>query len=407
MRKILLAILCLFIVSCGGRFDLRVHMKPQMTTTTPVIVRAPATPTPVPAPTSTVTLVTPTVTPTAQPFVLVSIQMDDIRYGWGVAASGRTVKTDNAGVSWHDTTPTDEEVGQYGLFSLNFASVWVVPTQLETSGVVWRTSNAGTSWQRSQPLPLNDGTSYTPIRIQFADANYGWLLVLAQDGEGDHVLLYSSNNGGADWVQASIQDSLVRFLPSDTTSMVFIDADRGWLGGGWAQKEPPEWLMLKTGDGGEGWGTDTFRLPEKKDIQCDGHAIEHMKPGAMAVEVICTIPKDAKYLYHHIYYLSESTGPVWRSWAIPGKFLSMDFLNDHHGWMMVASDDPQANRILYTRDGGETWKVVSRVAWRDAQLDFITEKIGWAVTGKGFAAALYRTEDGGKNWIQVRPAVWP
>lgn len=406
MKKLILVVLYLFVTGCGT-FNLRVQIVPPTVETVPTL-RASSTPTARLTATPLIVSPTPTSTP-EQPFTLVALQMSDTDHGWGVDPLGRIVTTSNGGVVWADVTPSEEPFGRHSLFTFSDKVAWVVSSQFENSHLVWRTLDGGISWRASQPIPLSSG-SYIPVRLQFPDADHGWMLLLAQDeNQGSRMLLLSSDDGGEGWSQVTtIQESLtLSYLPPNTTSMAFVDGQRGWLGGAWEQGNPAEWLMLKTGDGGEIWGTDTFRLPAQKDIQCDGQAIAEMRPGAMAVEVICTIPRDAKYLFHHIYYLSDSTGPEWHSWAISGAFLGMDFLNPNQGWMMVASDDPQANRILNTRDGGKTWKVISKVAWKQAQFDFITDKIGWAIVGDGFATALYRTEDTGKTWIQVRPSLAP
>lgn len=400
-KQLMLVVLCLCLVSCGT-FDVQVKVLPTAT----------AMPIATNIPTATATL-PPTAVPTASPthtrmpelpFMLASIQMNDTSSGWGVDTLGRIVHTDNGGRVWVDVTPSEEPFARHSLFAFSDKLAWVASSQFETSHLVWRTLNGGTSWKSSAPIPLGDG-SYRPLRLQFPDVNNGWMLVENEAQAGNRVLLYASTDGGANWAQVdTISAGMVRaYLPATTTSMAFLDGKQGWLGGDWEQGE---WLMLKTGDGGENWGTDTFRLPtEQKGVTCDGYAVSEMEPGAMAVDVICTKAKDAKYLFHHIYYLSKNTGPIWHSWPIPGKVLSMDFANANQGWMLVTSDDLQSNRVLSTRDGGDTWRVLAKVTWRQAQLNFVTDKIGWAITDSGFGLELFRTEDTGKTWIQVRPSL--
>ncbi len=401
MKKRLFVVLCLWLTGCGT-FDVRVQIVPPATATAPVVLAAPtATATEPPA---TATAPRPTNTMEVErPFTLATIQMTDTRHGWGVDALGRIVATSDGGGLWVNATPSEEPFARHSLFAFSDKVAWAVSSQFETSQLVWHTLDGGKNWKSSRPIPLENGMTYTPVRLQFPDVDHGWLLAQAQDKDEDtRLFLYTSSDGGEDWAQVDAIGMSSTLLPTSSTSMVFFDGQRGWLGGGWRQAE---WLMLKTGDGGEIWGTDTFRLPKQKNIECDGQAIVEMRPGAMAVEVTCTIPRDAKYLYHHIYYLSKNTGPAWKSWAIPGKFISIDFLNIHQGWMLVASDDPQANKILQTRDGGSTWKIINKVAWKQAQFNFVTDKIGWAIVGNGFASTFFRTEDSGKNWIQVRPSL--
>ena len=63
-----------------------------------------------------------------------------------------------------------------------------------------------------------------------------------------------------------------------------------------------------------------------------------------------------------------------RTWVLPGQLLSVYFLNARQGWMMVTSDNPELNQVLYTQDGGGTWNKVSEVAWKQAQFEFVNER---------------------------------
>ena len=75
--------------------------------------------------------------------------------------------------------------------------------------------------------------------------------------------------------------------------------------------------------------------------------------------------------------------------------------------MMATSDDPLVNEIRYTKDGGKSWDKISKVTWNQARFDFVTDRIGWAIADNGFITMLFRTDNGGKVWIQIRPYMEP
>lgn len=408
MKKLILAVLCLFLAGCGT-FDVRVQIVQRASeTVSPAATVPSAAPSAMPAPPATATItITPgsTVTPADEPITLASIQMNDERSGWGVEVSGRIVKTSDGGGTWQNVSPAGGSFGPHSLFAFDNRTGWAVPARLEQNSVVWRTLDGGSTWDASQPVGLG-AEKYSPLGLQFPDARHGWLLLLAEGAEQSRqVALYKSDDGGKTWVAVNQLNQGVKesFLDAGVTTMAFFDGQNGWIGGWWGRNDPSQWQFIKTVDGGAKWGTDALRLPAQSGIQCTGQPIPQMAPGSMAMDVTCKMPKDPKYLFHHLYYLSMRVGPVWRSWVLPGDLLSVDFLNASQGWMLTTSDNPRLNQILFTQDGGKSWNELTAVPWRQAQFTFVTDKTGWAIVG----TTLMRTENGGKLWIQVYPVLVP
>ncbi len=411
MRKTIIALLCLVLSGCGT-FTVKVEILPQATETAQLAATATSNPTvTVQPPSATATVIiepSPTATElAAEPVTLTVLQMSDTLNGWAVETGGRIIKTLDGGGLWKDVTPFQRSFGSRSLFAFNSETAWVAPAQLEVNNIIWRTQDGGNTWEGSQPILLGEG-KYSPLSLQFPDARHGWLLLLSEtDNQERRVLLFKSNDGGKSWLPVSniLDDVSQSYLPTTMTTMAFFDGQTGWLGGWWGGTDPKQWSILKTSNGGSSWGVETLRLPAQKNLQCNGGSLSEMSTGSMAVELTCTLPNDPKYLYHRAHYLSTNGDPAWRSWVIPGKLSSVYFLNARQGWMMVASDNPQLNDVLYTRDGGNSWSKVSQVSWKQAQFEFVNDKIGWAIVGNGFSTALVRTENGGQVWIQVRPAI--
>jgi photosystem II stability/assembly factor-like uncharacterized protein len=410
-----LILLCLLLTGCGV-FEVNVRMLPSLTepahpgaTVSPVLALSPTvqpSETP-PAIATSVVAAEPTsiVLQAGQPITLTALQMGDGSEGWAVESSGHIVKTSDGGLSWKNAA-LQGSFDIHSLFAFNKETVWAVPTQLDVSNVVWRTQDGGETWEASQPIQLGSGR-YSPLEIQFPDARNGWLLVLAHDDtQGSYVLLYKSSDGGQNWEQvSSLLDGVAQsYLPDAHTTAAFFDGQTGWVGGWWGKDDPSQWMALKTVDGGATWKTEALPLPGQSSLTCDGHPVIEMGPGDMAVDMSCTQASDPKFRYHHLFYLSATGSPVWRSWKLSGEFQGIDFVNANQGWMLVAPGGP-LNEIYRTTDGGKTWTNINVVAWKHAQFNFVNGGVGWAIVSDGSAVALVQTVNGGQTWAEIKPVV--
>jgi photosystem II stability/assembly factor-like uncharacterized protein len=419
MKYVSLVLLCLFLTGCGV-FEVNVRLLPGETETARAKRTASAKPvlsptvslaeTPTPPIVTATALAQPQATPTGlqpgQPLKLLAIQMNDSRQGWAVESSGHIIKTTDGGVSWKNISPFQGAFDTHGLFAFNGETVWVVPSQLDVNNILWSTQDGGETWDASQPLALGEGR-YSPLAIQFPNARDGWLLLLARDGaQGNHVLLYKSNDGGQNWelVRSLLENTWQSYLPDTHTSMTFFDGQTGWLGGWWGKDNPNQWVTLKTADGGAHWRTETLALPDAVSTTCNGHPVTEMEPGAMAVDISCTQASDPKFRSHYLHYLSAAGLPAWRWWMVPVEFLGVDFLNASVGWTMVSVGGP-LNEIRRTNDGGKTWITINTVAWKNARFNFVNGLAGWAIVSDGSAEALVHTVNGGRSWEEIKPVL--
>ena len=58
--------------------------------------------------------------------------------------------------------------------------------------------------------------------------------------------------------------------------------------------------------------------------------------------------------------------------------------------------------IYRTQDGGLSWEQIKRVDW-DGQFSFVNEQQAWVVAREGAAIALVRTQDGCRTWELMEP----
>jgi hypothetical protein len=103
---------------------------------------------------------------------------------------------------------------------------------------------------------------------------------------------------------------------------------------------------------------------------------------------------------------TQDLGNSWQTYPLPetdypteylGSRQFLAFLNPLQGWLL-------GRDIFWTEDGGSSWTRVKRVNW-DGQFSFIDSDRGWAVVRADGEIALVRTNDGGRTWEQLEPAI--
>jgi photosystem II stability/assembly factor-like uncharacterized protein len=89
----------------------------------------------------------------------------------------------------------------------------------------------------------------------------------------------------------------------------------------------------------------------------------------------------------------------------PGLITSIDFVNDDVGWMAGYN-----GTLLKTSNGGEDWNSIDIAdSINFSQIDFINESVGWATARIAFeTTAILKTSDGGLTWAiqQQSNTVW-
>jgi photosystem II stability/assembly factor-like uncharacterized protein len=385
--------------------------------------------TPVP-PTETPTALPPTTTPTSTPvnpiqhfptgqeFTISAIHMIDANTGWaigGLASVGDHVLfTADGGNTWKDVTPPQEQpvsgdrITATGFFQ-DAQSAWVTYAigagyPVPTRPVVWHTSDGAKSWQASQPLDVTGlAEIYVPSNLQFVAGQDGWLLVHVGVGMmHDYVALYRSSDSGETWTRILDPYNDGGIQSCSKTSMLFTDATHGWLTGD-CNGVKAGVLLFNSTDAGSTWQEVTLPTPANapglfdvnSQVACGSYDPFFFGNDLGHLSVRCGDFSGTQITYTYYIYTTQNGGSTWTSASYPGNALY--FFSADTGWAL-------SPKIQRTTDGGATWAVVSNVTW-SAQMDFISEQIGWGVAQADNQVALVKTTDGSAHWTILVPTV--
>ena len=188
-------------------------------------------------------------------------------------------------------------------------------------------------------------------------------------------------------------------VPTDAQfdGLWFSDSLNGWVtGGGWAVEGG---IVGRTRDGGRTWRFESGIMPGGGD-----------RSSLARVQFRDSLRGCATASHGRI-LLTDDGGRGWRAAAGTSgdTHFALDFVDAWNGWAAGSA-------IARTRDGGETWRTLTRGTAGNGYLSanaihFVDESRGWLA---GHGGALLRTEDGGTNWTPVtlplrageRPTLW-
>lgn len=318
----------------------------------------------------------------ATPVAIASIHMVDENTGWAMSASGRILRTMDAGQTWSDVTPSDvgnrpsSVVSGLGAFA-GEAKAWYL--DLETN-VVYGSSDVGGSWERLaaiEPDISNDGGEV----LTFADSQHGWIEVMSgthhERGE-----IFATADGGRTWTQVYVGD-----LAGD---LRFTDAKHGWLNTGAG--------LYRTEDGGETWSK--VALP-------GGSPSWVGLPLPLGSKIILPAFEQGSDGPQLTLFSSDGTGTSWEvlyARAEPDISPAIVFAVNDHVWV-AAADGSYGVR---SKDSGLRWEGLSTPQGFDVtELDFVSPDIGWMVARDrdSFEYTLFQTDDGGQTWMKVSPVL--
>ena len=281
----------------------------------------------------------------------------------------------------------------------------------------WRTDDGGASWTEGQPFTVLLETGQDPntaSNLDFVDPLHGWFFD-AQDGAiGAPMFILRTLDGGLHWSQVEVTPAKGAAahgaLPVGCAAygMDFLNPTTGWVAG---QCSGLATLFDVTHDGGATWS------PQR--IACMNCALYPPQ---------FTSSRNGRLFGENgtnVLFATNDGGRTWSGRASPpGNW--PDFVDARHGFTLgLTGNDNPAAIMWTTTDGGVTWGQVPNGAihgngpYETSQLDFITPRIGWAVsvyfTSDGGlllpgqtpyptpSPALWETDDGGVSWTEITP----
>lgn len=245
----------------------------------------------------------------------------------------------------------------------------------------------------------------------------GWLLSSSRAGMGDRLraILLHTTDGGDTWTD--MQVGVNGFMGNCWNGgLAFINSTTGWYGTSCVGSPrvfrfnemfgEGGWKILNTTDSGNSF-TDSTLIPTPPDLQelattnpemdCGERRVVAFTSNVLGIEWECRSYET--YKFYHYFSLSTDMGNTWNTWTPSGNEY---FINATHGLRLLAP-----GQLQQTSDSGQNWITIKLVAWENAQFDFISEEVGWALVSSGKVSALVYTADGGRTWTEIKPVIAP
>ncbi|MFD2247543.1 YCF48-related protein [Pontibacter ruber] len=318
--------------------------------------------------------------------------------------NGYILKTTDGGVTWKVTESTNTIPSNF--FTIHFVNSQIGFASKEHNSIL-KTTDGGETW-----YVISD-PNHAIYSFFFLSENIGF-------GTGEYGVIYKTTNSGGTWESIGFQKALY-----DGTSMFgihFTDENTGYAAG-------MRGRIVKTTDGGKTWSDYAFTYNNINDLQFPTTTTGY----ALGSELYKTTDKgknwatvntgldESTHYYRFAKFFSADTGYVvtheglysnsidqllktndggntWTKLTLDSygiRISSMYFFNNRFGY--VCTDSYAGNGFLKTVDGGKTWQKISNFTGA-TRMHFVDENHGIATR----YGDLYRTTDGGVNWIKLR-----
>lgn len=282
----------------------------------------------------------------------------DNQYGFCVGDSSCILKTVNGGISW-----SSFEQGRISsLNSVFFNDKNNGFTVSDGNGFIYKTTDGGNTWSyQYTPFSLNS--------IVFTDFNTGYIT-------GDYGIIGKTVDNGAQWSTPAV-GTFNYFSHSS-----FPDVNHGFVTG--PSLWTPPYQILRTKNAGRNWS-----VLSSPTVYANG---------------ICFLDSTTGFIYDEkMVYKTFDGGDTWLlncSTSDTNKFLSLFFTSHETGYLYC-----KKGLFLKTVDAGQTWtKHFTNIQVPLFGFSFINDTTGYCadmVQGQGNIYTIFKTTNGGFNWIQV------
>jgi photosystem II stability/assembly factor-like uncharacterized protein len=336
--------------------------------------------------------------------MLLSLHMIDASTGWALTEHAVLYTTDG-GVVWKNVTPPGAALMRNSIADFRTASIASIATPRPdgASTQVLHSADGGQTWQQATiQMPF-------PRQISFVDAQHGWLLAAVRppDGAAEPVSVFRTADGGKTWSNVSTALFSDATPPGrlpyggQKTGMRFLDSSTGWITGT-VPLANLAWLYI-THDGGSTWQQQVLLMPPgvpRARLTVLAPTFSSVNDGILPV-IFSDVTTDSAIAT--AIYTTHDGGKTWRSTVpVPAALPLLSFADMQHGW---ATD----GTVLYSTDnGGDHWmKLFPNKSFKNiAQLDFISDKVGWAISSTASTSStLLKTVDGGRTWTTISSTI--
>lgn len=204
---------------------------------------------------------------------------------------------------------------------------------------------------------------------------------------------FLTNNNGERWAKKSPSDQQV-------ISATFMDSQRGWLVG--RKKLSGDILISKTVDGGETWTVHNLPLSySDANLVQSAHIIQITDSTAWAS---LKLHSGSSFSVGKLYF-TENAGDNWHERQVPlGD--EVTFLDEYHGWV---TGGPTGDQLFRTIDGGHNWiqsalPISSAFRTTIGHPVFSSSDTGWVPAviknETGRQLSFFTTDDGGTTWVE-------
>jgi len=305
------------------------------------------------------------------------------------------IKTTNGGINWNVIYHTNY-ASTYPFSSMYFKNIdtgYICNNKAQ----MFRTYNSGANWE-----VLYGQNNSALSDVKFFDVNTG----IATGAEG---ALLRTTNGGINWIYSKFGETAFQSVTiSDYQTM--WTAGYGILlkttnrGNNWTQKSTPVynincvyftnsmngWLvgdtLCRTTNGGENWFVNM--------------------PATQSSDFIQFVDTQTGWLSGPYAEIKKTTngGINWFSLpnSDPATQKSVYFTNSLNGWAFLIGSN--MNSYLYrTQDGGYNWVQYSPLFYSNlyqSTIKFINEQTGYILNPYDFRTCIYRTTNSGNNWTK-------
>ncbi len=254
---------------------------------------------------------------------------------------------------------------------------------------------------------VNGGVDWTQIgpqakKVSFFDRNHGWAV------SGYSRLIHTSD-AGTTWDSVLVID-LIQY--SHLQTVLAVDTNAAFIGLG-----PYNGGIARTEDGGQtfevmvDFNHSIQRIVRAENTywacggvgdilrsEDEGDSWQSLLefPVSEYIRQIEVFPSGSGWMTSDVgIYRTEDFARNWTpvSLALPATILGFDCLNEDNCWFIADS-----GYTLSTENGGESWEIISVTNVFLDRVSRVDDSIAWAVAD----GDVYRTLDGGENWIIVR-----